>query len=579
MGKKLVTLIICFVIMGTYVAGAQVWSVDDTSDNSLTVLISAYGDSKGFYYDNENVYNGMNLYQKTITAYEIKAIMEFQVLVSSWMEVSSVEFYSTEENVADISVRLNEKDESHIFTLWATGYGTSTIYMSINESDPIVAFRVIVGEEKKEPDKPVKEIDYESILMEAKRNIPSVYIVNNQETITTSDSFNVGDSRTYHMAVRAQTWTQDFLEYCFYQSGGYYFFLDTERIAWSVPQKIVSYFNDGPGVTVTGITAGTDTIKVEVPVCAMYFPIQYNDKDGMYLNGQFASQIEVWDIGSLTAEAKLQVIEKKQEERKAPYNPFKGIDVKKVENPFTDISPNDWYYEPIMYLYAAGILNGVDFNGNYVYYAGGKGLYNTNDNNPSYLLNAQNIDGTHNLMATEITRYLKGNSITMPSSSGGPAYQPNSASNRQNAVHELYNQYKAIGYFIGSYTNNPFVDVNSYSKAYQPILWASANKVVNGYGNGRFGPLDHITREQFCAIILRHADLAGIKLPKKVSPLTFTDNSSISSWAANAVSACQQAGIIKGYPEAGGKYSFKPKGDITNAEIAQMIYNYTMILP
>ncbi len=37
------------------------------------------------------------------------------------------------------------------------------------------------------------------------------------------------------------------------------------------------------------------------------------------------------------------------------------------------------------------------------------------------------------------------------------------------------------------------------------ILWAAGNGIVEGYGNGKFGTDDNITREQFAAILYRYA--------------------------------------------------------------------------
>ena len=58
-------------------------------------------------------------------------------------------------------------------------------------------------------------------------------------------------------------------------------------------------------------------------------------------------------------------------------------------------------------------------------------------------------------------------------------------------------------------TENIFSDVDEdmyYTKA---IAWAAENKIVEGHGDGTFGPDDAITREQIAAILHRYAEYKG----------------------------------------------------------------------
>ena len=49
-------------------------------------------------------------------------------------------------------------------------------------------------------------------------------------------------------------------------------------------------------------------------------------------------------------------------------------------------------------------------------------------------------------------------------------------------------------------TTNGFTDVGSDKYYTDAVAWASANKIVSGYGNGIFGPENAITREQMAVI-------------------------------------------------------------------------------
>ena len=154
-------------------------------------------------------------------------------------------------------------------------------------------------------------------------------------------------------------------------------------------------------------------------------------------------------------------------------------------------------------------------------------------------------------------------------------FTPNTIANRQNFVMEMFNSIKAVGYIYGSYPGNPFSDVDSGTKSYQAILWAYHQGIVDCDESGLFRPLDPITREEACTYLARLATIYGVELPKKYEAAEYTDSSEISSWAVEAVFACAQAGIIKGYTDG----SFRPQGVITNSEVAQIIYIFTNLLP
>ena len=121
--------------------------------------------------------------------------------------------------------------------------------------------------------------------------------------------------------------------------------------------------------------------------------------------------------------------------------------------------------------------------------------------------------------------------------------------------------------------NNPdesmtvtFSDVASdawYSKA---VAWAASRGVVSGYSNGRFGPADHITREQLAVMLWRYAGK-----PAAISKeLYFSDADEAGSYALNALCWATENGIING--KGGG--ILDPRGQATRAQVAQMLMNY-----
>lgn len=58
--------------------------------------------------------------------------------------------------------------------------------------------------------------------------------------------------------------------------------------------------------------------------------------------------------------------------------------------------------------------------------------------------------------------------------------------------------------------------------------------IVSGYGDGRFGPNDNLTREQAAVMLTRTAKVLGMTAPNGTT-VTFNDSESISSWAQEGV--------------------------------------------
>lgn len=120
----------------------------------------------------------------------------------------------------------------------------------------------------------------------------------------------------------------------------------------------------------------------------------------------------------------------------------------------------------------------------------------------------------------------------------------------------------------------PFTDVAEGRYYTNAILWAAQNKLVNGYGNGLFGPEHHVTREQTATMLVRYAQFRGVELPKIQKAQQFTDQANISNFAKEAVTLCSEAGLIHGYPDG----TFLPKNAVTRAEAAKMIVGFYSVI-
>ena len=118
-----------------------------------------------------------------------------------------------------------------------------------------------------------------------------------------------------------------------------------------------------------------------------------------------------------------------------------------------------------------------------------------------------------------------------------------------------------------------FTDVADGAWYARAVTWGQANGIIAGYGDGRFGPDDLITREQMCALIVSYLRWAGLTAEQTTPAKSFADSGSISAWARESVTFCQTRGLISGRPNN----LFAPKANATRAEnsvvFRQMILN------
>ena len=97
------------------------------------------------------------------------------------------------------------------------------------------------------------------------------------------------------------------------------------------------------------------------------------------------------------------------------------------------------------------------------------------------------------------------------------------------------------------------------------VLWASQEGVVSGYGDGRFGVNDPVSREQIATILWRHAGS-----PSAEAGQDFADEASISSYASAAVDWARANGVVNGMD--GNR--FAPQMNATRAQVAAILRNY-----
>ena len=102
------------------------------------------------------------------------------------------------------------------------------------------------------------------------------------------------------------------------------------------------------------------------------------------------------------------------------------------------------------------------------------------------------------------------------------------------------------------------------------MIWANANGIVKGFGDGTFLPDANITREQMAAIIYRYAQFKGYDVSKTTDISGYTDASSVSDWALDAMKWANASGLITGRSAT----TLAPDGNTTRAEAAAILMRF-----
>lgn len=111
----------------------------------------------------------------------------------------------------------------------------------------------------------------------------------------------------------------------------------------------------------------------------------------------------------------------------------------------------------------------------------------------------------------------------------------------------------------------PYTDVPEDAWYAPPVMWCTGNGAVAGYGSGRFGPEDPITREQLISVLWRYSGS-----PETGAGTNFTDEADIAGYAQTAVDWSRTNGIVAG---TGGN-RFAPKAQVTRAQAAAIFQRY-----
>lgn len=187
---------------------------------------------------------------------------------------------------------------------------------------------------------------------------------------------------------------------------------------------------------------------------------------------------------------------------------FKAETPAPVALPFTDVKSGNWFYDAVKYAYEQGLMTGTS----------------------------------------------------------ATTFAPNGTMNRAMIVTVLYRLENSPAVTGAS----KFTDVPAGQWYSDAVAWAAANKIVNGYDETTFGPMNAVTREQMAAILFRYEQVKGLENVTPEENLNrFPDQNKISAYAIPALQWAVGQKIINGNADG----TLDPTGTATRAQVAQIFTN------
>ena len=118
-----------------------------------------------------------------------------------------------------------------------------------------------------------------------------------------------------------------------------------------------------------------------------------------------------------------------------------------------------------------------------------------------------------------------------------------------------------------------FSDVPSDRWYSDAVLWAYENGIAKGVSTNLFAPNEPVTREQLAAFLYRYAEWKGYDVSGRGRMTAFTDRSSISDYAAVALSWAVNSDMLRGM-DVNGKLCLVPQGTATRAQAASIMVRF-----
>lgn len=150
-------------------------------------------------------------------------------------------------------------------------------------------------------------------------------------------------------------------------------------------------------------------------------------------------------------------------------------------------------------------------------------------------------------------------------------FEPDANATRSVCVVGLYQMTDGEEY----YSFEPYTDVPDSASYRDAVAWANNCGITLGTSPTTFSPNSAVKRQDFAVFLYRFASFLGCSTTYNSNALnSFTDRGSISSYASTAMKWAVTKGIMDGRSPT----TIVPKGTITRAELATMLYRFQVNL-
>lgn len=120
---------------------------------------------------------------------------------------------------------------------------------------------------------------------------------------------------------------------------------------------------------------------------------------------------------------------------------------------------------------------------------------------------------------------------------------------------------------------SPFADVAEGTWYTDAVLWASAENIVSGTGDG-FAPDRDITRQELVTMLYRYAKSIGLDTGSMAKLDDYTDGGGVADWAGDAMSWAVGNGLVSGRTST----TLAPSGTATRAEVAAVMQRLVALM-
>ena len=174
----------------------------------------------------------------------------------------------------------------------------------------------------------------------------------------------------------------------------------------------------------------------------------------------------------------------------------------------------------------------------------------------------------------DATDYVIYNKLMQGTSTTDKVWSPDMTITRGMVVTTLYRMAGEPAYTA----ENVYADLddNWYTDA---MLWATENKILEGYGDGNCGPTDYVTREQMVLFFQRYAAYKGIETEATADLGSYPDVADVSDWATKGMEWAVATGMYKGRVSDNGKdVCLNPKDFGMRTELATLLYRLNTLV-